>query len=408
MAVAAATVTREMLNHYISSVSGGVRPSDLYITPLARDFIPIMSTQKTPLLDRMPKASMTVDNPELVFGEGDYVPKKTTLAEADDGTETVLTVANARIFQQWDIIRFGTGSERALVVEAPTITGPGDQGDIVVRRRYAGVPGSSESHDNGVEIHILGPAVPEGADTPDSPVAMGHVDRNWCQILEWSLRLTHRGQIVPDQEIKSDRAREFQKRLMKEAMLDLDDIFMWGVPYQGDGTATNPMTTGGLLYYTTAHTNDLAGDPLELIDILTGLEAIAEDVGQDEMGKTLMGSFKTKRIFNSFFGSRRQYQGSGDVKLDDNGFSCDFGSFKFDVNYRMKGQDKLILWNPSDCKRAYFEGGNWSTGYYSTQGWYDHLFLRADLGVLWTGDRRRGLFNNFSLSDADYPNLDVV
>lgn len=407
MAIAPVTLTRDMVNSYITSVTSGTRPSDLYITPLARDFIPIMSTTKTPLLKRMGEKSMTVDDYKLVFGEGDIVPKSTTLTEADDGSESVLDVANAKIFQQWDVIRFSTGSERALVIEPPIITS-GNAGSIVLQRRYAGVPGAPEAHNSGAGVYVIAPAVPEGADTPLSPYAMGDVDNSWCQIIEYSLQVTHRGRVVPDMEVKTDRVRDMRKKMMTEAMLDIDDLFFWGVPNQGDGTQTNPMTCGGLDYHTSAHTSDLLTDPIELIDIINLLQTTAEDVGAEEMGKSLLSGYKPKRIFNSFFSARRQYQGRGDVNLTDDGFVCDFGHFTWDVNYRLQNLDRIILWNPQDAKRAYFEGGNWTTGFYSVTGWYDHLFLRADMGAMWTGDRKRAKWTNFSLADANYPGLETV
>lgn len=408
MAIAAPTITREMLNHYITTVTGGVRPSDLYITPLARDFVETMTRTDTPGLDAIPKKAITVDDTKLVFGEGDIVPRSTTITEADDGSETVLDVADARIFQQWDLVRFEGASERMLVTDPPIITSS-PAGQLIVSRRYGGVPSSAEAHNTGTTIIRMAPAVPEGVSTPDSPVAMGDVDNNWCQIIEKSFRITHRGRIVPDQEIKSDRARVLQKRMMNEVMLDLDELLFWGIPYQGDASGSNPMTTGGVLYFTSEHTSDLSDEPFDLVALLDLIEETAEDVGETAMGHELMSDFKTKRAFNSMFASRRQYQSRGDVKLMDDGFDSDFGKFKWRTNYRWKNDQRILLWNPEDAKRVFFEGGNWATGYYSTDGWFDHLFLRADLGFLWTGDRRRAMWTNYAaVNTTNYPNLDLV
>jgi hypothetical protein len=187
----------------------------------------------------------------------------------------------------------------------------------------------------------------------------------------------------------------------------LDSTLLWGVPNQGDGTIDNPSMTGGLINATTTHTASVSG-ALELVDIIDLLQDIAEDVGADSMGKQLMMGYQTKRILNSFFKENRRYTGREDVRLNETGFESDFGKIEFVLNHKMKDDARIIILNPNDWEFVWFEGGSWSDGLYSSDGWYDTGFLRCDFGTIWAGDRRRGMITGFSLDTDDYPNIDLI
>jgi hypothetical protein len=121
-----------------------------------------------------------------------------------------------------------------------------------------------------------------------------------------------------------------------------------------------------------------------------------------------MGSHFAKRVFNSFFQpARRMSKSDSKMKLTWDEVETDFGVLKFVVNYKMPNNE-LFIWNPEDAKLHAYKGGKWSSGLYSTQGWYDRGFLRGDYGAIFQGDRRRLRVHNFSTTAADYPNLDVA
>jgi hypothetical protein len=126
------------------------------------------------------------------------------------------------------------------------------------------------------------------------------------------------------------------------------------------------------------------------------------------MGKNMMLGYKEKRIVNSLFKQHRRYTGSGDIKLQEDGFDSDFGKITFKVNKKLTNTARIVLCNESDWDFRWFEGGQWSDGMYTTDGWFDTGFLRADFGPIWPGDRRRCQWTSFSIADADYPNLDIV
>ena len=197
------------------------------------------------------------------------------------------------------------------------------------------------------------------------------------------------------------------KRKMKEAAGDLDSILLHGLRDPGLGDGTRPSSTGGLRQFTATRTNDLATTPLTWAAIMTTAETVYKDVGQEAMGKTFMGSFFTKQIFNALFQKSRLTSGQDEkIKLHWDEVETDFGVVKFVINYKMD-DNELFLWNPEDSQLDHYEGGVWSTGLYSTQGWYDKGFLRGDYGALYKAARRRIRFFNYSTTQSDYPNLHV-
>jgi len=405
----ALTVTRDMMNSYRNTVAGGSKPDGLYIRPMAENFIPYMREVEAPMADLLMGSGKpakgrgkTTNKIELKFGEGDSVPNETTIAGAGlaavaANTVETITVASAVIFQKHQLYRVSTERGRVLAVDAAG-------GTVTVLR---GVGGSTPvAAAAGTIIYKMAPAIPEGADYVQSPSAYGEVFSNFCQIVEYTWTITHRGKITPDEEVKGDRFAYERKRKAREAKEQLDTAFLWGVPSEGDGTLENPSMMGGLIHFTTANSIPVTG-ALDLNDILSGLQQVYHDTGTG-MGTQLMMGYKAKRIMNSFFKSNRRYTGGGDLDLREDGFHSDFGHITFKVNRNMKDDARIILINPSDWDFRWFEGGMWSDGLYSSDGWYDTGFLRCDLGAMFPGNRRRAMWHSFSLSDASYPNLDTV
>ena len=394
----AITTTRAMLNSISSGVSGGTVPSDLVIRDVP-DFIPFVRRSDTPMLSLVPRKGER-DMLKWEFGEGDLSPRSTTLAESGfDNSETDVTVATGTgaYFQKWDLIKID--DEIMLVTNIVNDV-------LTVTRGWGSTSGAS--HENGATISILGPAVPEGVDAPASPTTRGEIFHTYPQIFEYTWQITHRGKVTPNYEIKSDQFKAELKRKMKEAAEDLDDLLLNGVKNAGDGGGTNPSTMGGLREFTTAHVSDLNAAPLELQDILEKLEEVYKEVGLADMGKTLMASMFTKRIWNSWFQpSRRSTQSDAKLRLTWDAVDTDFGTIKFVPHYKM-ANNELFIWNPADSGLFNYKGGNWSTGLYSTQGWYDKGFLRGDFGAIFEGDRRRIRIHDYSTTATDYPNLDIA
>src|SRR5690606_24584494 len=147
----------------------------------------------------------------------------------------------------------------------------------------------------------------------------------------WSI--THRGKVTPTYEIKSDRFKWELKRKMKEAALDLNRTAIFGQRSPGDGTATNPSTTGGARQFAKANRVELTGEPLELSHFLNALEMQYKDVGLSEMSKTFYGNVRSKRILNSFLNPlRRATTTDAKLNLTMDTIDTDFGEIKFVID----------------------------------------------------------------------------
>lgn len=393
----AVTVTRNMMNSLSSSITGGTVPSGMIIRDVP-DFIPFVRRSDTPMLGLIKKGPAR-DMLKWEYGEGDLSPREDIMSDASgiDASTTSVGVTNGAYFQKWDLIKVDDEIMLVTAISSNTLT---------VTRGWGSTTGAS--HADASVIKILGPAVPEGVDAPNSPVTRGELFYTFPQIFEYTWQNTHRSRVTPNYEIKSDQFKEELSRKMKEAGEDLDTLLLDGVKNEGDGGGTNPSTMGGLREATTANVTDMNGAPLELQDLLEEMQDVAYDVGTGEMGKVLMGNHLVKRIFNSWFQpSRRTGKSDKSLSLVWDEVETDFGNIRFVINYKMP-DNELFLWKPEDAKYHPYKGGDWSNGLYSTQGWYDRGFLRGDFGAIFQGDRRRLRIHDFSVTLTDYPNIDIA
>ncbi len=392
-------VTREMINSYPQSVAGGTTVDGLFIRDVD-EFIPLMKDTDAKFIRNI-NASGTINKLKYEFGEGDLPPREVQLTDAvTDGVETTFTVDFPKYVQKYDVLWIPATDEQVRVTADPTTT------LTVVRGHGGSTPAAIPA---GAEIKILGPAVPEGADTPESPSSQGDLDYNYPQIFEYSWSVTHRGKVTPTYEVKSDRFKWELKRKMEEAAMDLNRTAIYGLRSAGDGTATNPSTTGGARQFAKANRIEkVGGAPLELSDFLDALELQYKDVGQSEMSKTFYGTIRTKRILNSFLNPlRRATVTDAKLNLTMDTIDTDFGEIKFVVDEEFP-EGEMYSFNFKDIKRLTYEGGSWKTGMFSTNGWYDRGFLRGDFGFNWAAPRRRCAIIGFSSDPSDYPDYDSV
>lgn len=387
-----------MLNSQPQSVAGGTTVNDLFIRDVD-DFIPLMKESDAKFIRNI-TASGTVNKLKYEFGEGDLPPREVVVtAQALVGADNI-QVDFPKYVQQYDILRNKRTNEQFRVNAVPgaTLTG-------LVRGHGGSTPMQMEIND---VLMILGPAVPEGADTPDSPSSQGSLDYNYPQIFEYSWATTHRGRVTPTYEVKSDRFKWELKRKMDEAALDLNRTAIYGLRSAGDGTGTVPSTTGGARQFAKANQVDVLTAPLTLAHFLNALELQYKDVGKSEMSKTFYGTIRAKRIVNSFINPlRRANVSDAKLNLTVDSISTDFGDIKFVVDEEFP-DNELYSFNFKDIKRTTYEGGSWKTGMFSTNGWYDRGFLRGDFGFVWAAPRRRCSVVNFDTNPASYPDYDKV
>jgi hypothetical protein len=396
--MAQTVLTRQMLTQYSTGITGGGVPAGLVIAAVP-DFIDKIKRSDVPMLSVIPKKG-SVNQVIIPYGEGDLSPTEDLIAEALDDSETAITVDNGEYFQIWDMVKID--DEVCLVTDIS-----GD--DLTVTRAWGA--SVAATHLDNAPIYILGPAVPEGVDAPRSPVTRGEVFSTVPQIMEYTFPISHRADVTPNYQNRSGSNFKYElKRKMEEAATDLDNIALDGIYNLGDGsglTGDNPSTTRGLREATTAHVTDLNGAALTFRDFMEAAQDVASEVGEKDMATKVMGSYFTKRLWNSWFQpSRHSTMSEGRARTDWDSVDTDLGVFTFMINHKMR-DNEIIVWRPEDSALKHYEGGNWATGEYFTQGWHKVGFLRGDFAFIFEGDRRRFRIHDFSTTVADYPYLDV-
>lgn len=394
----APVITREMVTSYPDTIAGGAMPSGLFIREVPK-MIEAIRRFDRPML-KLVKPGEEHDKLKWEFGSGDLISRDTTFTAAITTTQTVIPVADGNLWQKWFIARIPSTGEQVLCRDPAAGTN-----QVLVERNWP-TGGAGVATAGAVAVQIQGPAVPEGADAVDSPIALGEVDYTHPQILEYTWKYSHRGRVTPNYEVQTDQFKYQAKKKMKEAAGDLNRFLLNGLRDPGTGDGTRPSTMGGLRQFTNVRTLDMATAPLGWDDIMTLASTMYNDVGMDGMGKTFMGSLWQKRVWNSFFqGSRITSGNDTKLTLKWDSVDTDFGTLKFVINYDMD-DNELFLWNPEDAQLDHYDGGTWSTGLYSTQGWYDRGFLRGDYGALYQAARRRARWYNISVDPLQYPLID--
>lgn len=390
----AVTISREMLNSR-SSTDGGSTPADLFIRDVD-EFIPYLDREDTPLVKLIGTGGSS-NKLKYEHGQGYLTPSTTTVTGAHTAAQTTFTFGDANRLQQYDIIQYST--EKMQVVDASPVN------PVTVRRGYGGT--TAVAFTGGETVRILGPAVPEGVDSPSSPFSQGDLDWDTFQIFEYTWDVTHRGRVTPSYEFRSDRFKAMLKRYMTEAALDLENFAIYGTRYLPANT-TDATMTRGLLQATTANADNLANAPLTLKAFLDNQQDVFLDVGLNDMGKTVILTPFLKRVVNSWFNpGRRATTSDAKMNMTFDSVETDFGTYKFVIHHNHPSGYLNII-NTKDVKRMTYEGGGWQTGMLSTQGWYDKGFLRGDFGFIWPAARRRSMLYGCSETAADYPNLDVL
>ncbi len=393
----APTITRELMTQY-SAADGGPMPNGLFVRDVP-DFIQFMRRQDNIML-KLVRPGKERDILKWEFGEGDLAPRTDAFTATPTTSDTIISVANGKYYQKWNIIRVPQTGEQMLVKGFP-----GTNQLEVTRNWPAG--GTPTAITGTPTIQILGVAMPEGADAVDSPVSLGETFYTYPEIMEYTWSNSHRSRNTPNYQTKTDAFKFESTKKMKEAAKDLNSLLLHGLRNAGSPGGEIPSSLGGLRQFTSTYQKDMSSAPLAWLDIMTLAQTVYNDVGQQDMGKTFMGNMFTKRIWNSWF-QKSRITGAKDssLKLNWDSVDTDFGTMKFVLNYEMD-DNELFLWNPEDAHLDHYKGGTWSTGLYSTKGWYDTGFVRGDYGAIFEAARRRMRWYGFTTNTSYYPNLDI-
>lgn len=402
----ASTITNSMMNAYSDSTSGGTTPAALNILTIP-DWTNMLRRTDTPFLKLIGgiKENAAPAKPELksFWGWGSPDPVQDTIAEDLDNSETAIDVAHGVYFTVGDLCR--CGEERMYVTAIATNT-------LTVIRGFQG--SVAATHTNGDLIHIIAPAIKEGADDPLSPITQGEVDFNYPQIMIWTWEFSQRAMVTPTWESThysgTRDQQELKKKMDKTAPVDLERNLLEGLRNLGQ-PGVEPSTFGGLQQpsYITTQT-DLLGEPLTEYDLFNQQQTIYNLVGQDRLAKTYLVSGFGKKIINSWYNdSRRSNTGDSKMSIKWDSIESDFGTIRFVIDYQLDSlarKDYMFAITPENFKlRPYHSSTGWQTGDLATQGWYTHGFLRGDFTMICEGCDEHGILKGFSTTPGMYPGL---
>ena len=393
----AGTVSNEPRLQYADSVEGGTILSAFHIREI-KDFMPRLTRQDivlSKLFETGPAPERPMLKHEWSWGEPD--PWEGSLAVAIVSTDQpTFTAADGSIFQIAD----------RIIIDAEEMYVTGIEGNVVeVDRGFAGT--TPATHLINTAIFILGPAIVEHADDPDSVWTQGNYDYNYCQIMDFTWSMSARAEVTPNWGRAEGNAydQEMRRKMEDTAPLRMEITYLTG--HRSLGSGVSPSTMGGLdqtSFFTWR--NDLSGAVLEFSD----LEDLAEDIfmsaGSQEMPNMLMTSHFGWQIISSWFNDSRVSTVKDDsINLTWKEIETHFGTIRVTTNYIMNrvAPDTMYLFNPKMFKKKpYATGFGWHTGSYYTQGWYRRGFLRSDSTLIAQGPDWRGALTGFSTTRSDY------
>src|SRR6478672_11534781 len=103
-----ATITRQAINSYQTSVTNGVVPDGMFIRDVP-DFIPLIKAIKSGGTTKMLK---------MEYGQGNLTPTSVTLTALVTAGASTITVDNPNALQQYDVLRIVDTGELVRVTAA--------------------------------------------------------------------------------------------------------------------------------------------------------------------------------------------------------------------------------------------------------------------------------------------------
>lgn len=393
----AGVTSNEPRLQYADSVEGGSILSAFHIREI-NDFMPKLTRQDivvSKLFETAPAPEKPMLKHEWSWGEPD--PWEGELG-ADISSTSVkqFTAVDATIFQLSDRLIIDTEEFYVTGIEGTTVS---------CERGFSGT--TPATHTSGTAIFILGPAIVEHADDPDSIWTQGNYDYNYCQIMDFTWSMSGRADVTPNYGRAAGSAyeQEMKRKMTDTAPLRMELTYLMG--NRSIGSGVSPSTMGGLnqeSFFTWR--DDLSGAVLEL----NHLENLAEDIfmaaGSQEMPSVIMTSNFGHQVFSSWFNDSRQSTIRDEkANIVWTEVTTHFGTFRIVPNYIMNrvAPDVMYLFDPKMFKKKpYASGFGWHTGQYYTQGWYKRGFLRSDTTLIAQGCDWRGALSGFSTTRSDY------
>lgn len=410
----AATVSNVALNQ-IAGAAGG--PVSALVKQSVPDWLDRVQNAQVPLVSGITKSKAKPKNSaagKFVWGNEWDRPLVDQLAEADDGSETTLTVDHGEYFAIGDLIQIGT--EIQLVENI--------SGDDLTVQRGINNSGTGTSHADDSTILILAPAYRQNQDTQLTPIAQGELYENQFQQMEFKLTSAHKNEVFPTYETEGKGAiRHFAEKLMKyEALKQLENLLIHSDAVVAEDADT-PAVMGGIFTAAFTENRDSISGALTITHLMDALQDTWKR-SNDGVDLTVMCGPYMARVISSFFsGMRRADATTVEVATHFERIKTPWGTLTITPNpnwYTPSGQtasataelNKIFIGNLKDIELipapdAPGDPSTWNLGYDApptTPGWYKHCYLRGMYTLGMGNPLKRTILYGFSVDSSAYPN----
>lgn len=406
----AATIT----NHAVSSISGDVTPSALFLQPNMIDWTKSIRWTNAPFykdIGRGKAPTVPAVKDEWGWSYPDSVVDQLNGAISSTSA-TAWTVDDASKFQVGSLVYCESECVRVTALDETTNV-------LTVDRAYGGT--SAATHVDNMSLLIMAPAIAENQATPLTAITQGDKDYNYYQQSEWSVQLSHRAEIIPTQESYSLKvSNRLEADLRKKMELTIPEQMEWNLLFGGRaiGTLANASTMGGILttssFVTTSNTS-LSG-ALTYGNLMSNMSTLHDLVGP-KAGKTWMCHPIVCEIISSFFEPTRQ-SGPNDTSIKTYWTEIDTGWYgtirlvpnnKF-VQTAANGNtplNKILIYNPEDLEVKPLSGDSgFSMEPIDVSGaWAKRIAIRGDHTLRANNPDSRMILGGFSVTRSDYAAL---
>lgn len=215
------------------------------------DVISLIDPHDTPMLDHLGGLDGASGKFRFVNGAGTTVEwAEDTLFGLTDALNgsiasntTAVTVDNAAMFQEGDIIDLG-GGDQCWVSDVSTSTNV-----LTVTRNFNS---AQASHANDTVITLVGQARLEGDDSDDRAFTDRTTNSNYTQIFHHEVKVSKSQQAIDQYGIGDEL--EYQARKVLPGLNRLIEKALFNSPGRKAGSATTPRTFGGLATFITDNT----------------------------------------------------------------------------------------------------------------------------------------------------------
>ncbi len=318
------------------------------------DIIGIVSPHETPLLDHLGDAKRAALSTVHEWIEDALLPNSGTINQSsfspDPESASTITVDDASIFREGDLIRPGESSEVAMVVAV--VTG---SNQIALVRGYGATTAATLADD--MTLTIIGNAALEGDIAPEARFTNRVRKSNYTQIFTAGIDVSGSMQASRAYGVADEVDYQKQER-MRELLRDLENCVINGVApsSDGQGSGTVRRSMNGIMHSiaTNQFEPGIAGIPDgdgagsdELNEAV--LNAALKSIWDNSNGgvDTIVVGGAQKRKINSFASGSRAYLPDDQVYSDMiSVYESDFGVCRV-VMSRWVPSDKVLLLDSS-------------------------------------------------------------